>query len=56
MKPPFAQPEKSRVANKAKPIANPTRAPSKPLSDTREERPILIRRQPAAPPVVPENK
>jgi hypothetical protein len=32
------------VANKAKPIANPTRA-SKPLSDTRKQRPSLIRRQ-----------
>jgi hypothetical protein len=39
MKSPFAQPEKT-VA----PIANPTRA-SKPLTDTRKERPSLIRRQ-----------
>jgi hypothetical protein len=64
MKSPFAQPEKSRVANvtiaksrvlaaqvlrilstkgfgKAKPIANPITA-SKPLSDTRKERPTFL--------------
>jgi hypothetical protein len=36
MKSPFAQPEKT-----AEPIANPTRA-SKPLGDTRKERPVLL--------------
>jgi hypothetical protein len=39
VEPSFAQPEKT-----AKPVANPARA-SKPLSDTRKERPSLIRRQ-----------
>ena len=36
MKSPFVQPERT-----AEPIANPVRA-SKPLSDTRKERPVLL--------------